>query len=260
MTTRQGRRPIPRHKRPGYERTLFGRLNRRRYDAVARLVDLMPGDRILDLGCGIGAKSVATHNRGNPILGIDRFPEKKLHRHGRNFTYERGDARDLRSHADGEFDVVLSFGLLEHLTDDDDLRAVIREARRIGRRYAHVVPHRYGFVEPHYRLPFFALWPAALKTLGLRLFRRKAGKAPEHWRTVRWPSAAEWRRFFDDPTLRVERHWYGPVLMNYILVGGERSSGAAAATPAATPAAVLGPGLEHADQAEPRSAPEDRAA
>jgi cyclopropane fatty-acyl-phospholipid synthase-like methyltransferase len=251
VTSGQARRPTPKHKQAGYERTMLGRLNRRRYEAVARLVHLQPTDRILDLGCGVGAKSVATHNRTNAILGIDRFPEKKLHRHGPNFQYERGDARELRGHADDEFDVVLSFGLLEHLADDADLRAVIREARRVGRRYAHVVPHRYGFIEPHYRLPFFALWPAPLKTLGLRMFHRKPAGS-EHWRTVRWPSAAAWRELFDDPTLRVKRHWYGPVLMNYLLVGGEPSSGSAAASG--------DPGLQPADKDHAGNAPEDRAA
>lgn len=212
------------------------------------LVGLTPSDRILDLGCGVGAKSVATYNHRNPILGVDMFPERKLHRHGANFRYERGDARDLVGHPDDEFDLVVSFGLLEHLTSDDDLHAVIAEARRVGRRYAHVVPHHYGFIEPHYRLPFFALWPPRAKTAVMRALNIKPRKGAEHWRTVRWPVAAEWRRHFDDPSLRIERGWYGPLLMSYILVGGDVP--AAATRPAVsredvpeTPAAIL-PGAQ----------------
>jgi ubiquinone/menaquinone biosynthesis C-methylase UbiE len=134
----------------------IGRWNRGRYERVARLVGLRPTDRILDLGCGSGIKSIAALNLVNPIVGVDVIKPHRVRFPGSNATYVQGDARHLDAFPDGSFDVVISIGLLEHFSDAD-ASAVLRESLRLAPRHAHVVPHRYGFIEPHARLPFFAL-------------------------------------------------------------------------------------------------------
>ena len=191
-------------------------LKRQRYLRLTRLVGLRPSDRILELGCGARHRSIATWNRQNDIVGVDLLPRRRVAIHQGNFRYRQGDATDLAMFADGAFDVVLSIGMLEHITPRDRLEHAISEARRVADRYAFVVPHRYAFVEPHYQMPFFPLWPAALRDAYVR---RHPHRSP-----VTWPTADEWSSLFADPTLRILDHWYGPLLLYRILVGGRARS------------------------------------
>ena len=187
-------------------------LKRQRYERLTRLVQLRPTDTILELGCGARDRSIAAWNRENPIVGVDVLPPRRVQIDQPNFAYLQGDATDLSMVPDLSFDVVLSVGLLEHITPDDRLRQAIREARRVARRYAFVVPHRWAFIEPHYQMPLFALWPPRLQRAWARRHPRRS--------PVIWPTAAAWASLFDDPTLRILDHWYGPLLLYRILVGG----------------------------------------
>lgn len=188
-----------------------------------RLVELRPTDRILDLGCGRGKKSVAYYNRTNPIVGVDRHPPSMLRELGDNFSYVMADAADLSIFADDSFDVVVSFGLLEHIPDDRDVRAIVAEAARLAGRFGHVVPHPWAFVEPHARMPLFGRWPAAARSLYLRFASR--GRSHDYWNSLRWRSARELRALFDEPSVQVDRHWYGPLLVDYIIHGGRVGDG-----------------------------------
>lgn len=196
------------------------RFNRMRYERIHRLLGIQPTDHILDLGCGAEGRSVADWNHVNQITGMDLLPPEDAPRHGANFRYIQHDATDLGAFPPRTFDVILGIGLLEHLGDDARLARLFSEVRRAGDRYAFVVPHRFAFVEPHYKLPLFPVWPDHLKTLGLRITGRGHRRSPARWRRVRWPSRAHWLRIADDPTVHVFDHWYGPFLMYYLIVGG----------------------------------------
>jgi SAM-dependent methyltransferase len=65
-----------------------------------------------------------------------------------------GDARDLRAFADGEFDVVFSNAVIEHVGDRARQRRLVVEALRVGRRVFLTTPNRRFPVEVHTRLPF----------------------------------------------------------------------------------------------------------
>ena len=90
----------------------------------------LPGDhraRIMDVGCGAGETLKQLEMLGNP-RGVDVSPEAI------RYCRERG-CRDLRlvdgiilPAEDGEFDVVLSLDVIEHLEDD---RGALREYYRI---------------------------------------------------------------------------------------------------------------------------------
>ena len=217
-------------------------LRRRRYERLASLVGLRPTDRIIELGCGRGPRSVAAMNRTNPIVGVDLLPPADVAVRQSNFTYLQADAADLRQFADGEFDVAISIGLLEHIQPRERLEQVVREHRRVAQRYAAVTTHRFAFIEPHYRLPLFSVWPDALKRLDVGPIRpagtrlRRDGSI----RPINWLAGDEWLRLFDDPTARTFRHWYGPLLLFLLIVGGAPApvsdpSAAPARSPAPTP-------------------------
>jgi SAM-dependent methyltransferase len=183
---------------------------------------VVPADRIVELGCGPGGRSIARFNHTNHIVGIDVVSPDLVTVDQQNFTYVRGDAARLDWIRDAEFDVVVSFGMLEHIQPRERMVEAIREAQRIADRYCFVVPHRYAFVEPHFLLPFFSIWPDRLKSFLIRRFslgsqrRNAAGK----WQHIHWLPKDEWRDLFDDPNLRIVDHWYGPVLLDYLIFGG----------------------------------------
>lgn len=73
----------------------------------------------------------------------ERYPE---------VTYVQGDALAL-PFADGEFDVVFSNAVIEHVGDRERQRRFVSEALRVGRRVFITTPNRWFPVELHTRLP-----------------------------------------------------------------------------------------------------------
>jgi len=73
--------------------------------------------------------------------------------------YVRGDACDL-PFADGEFDVVHSNAVIEHVGGRERQEAFVREAVRVGKRVFLTTPNRWFPLEVHTRLPLVHLLPA----------------------------------------------------------------------------------------------------
>jgi SAM-dependent methyltransferase len=66
--------------------------------------------------------------------------------------YVQGDACDL-PFADGEFDVVFSNAVIEHVGSRERQRRLVSEALRVGRRAFITTPNRRFPIEVHTRLP-----------------------------------------------------------------------------------------------------------
>jgi SAM-dependent methyltransferase len=75
--------------------------------------------------------------------------------------YVQGDACAL-PFEDGEFDIVFSNAVVEHVGDRDRQRAMIAEAVRVGRRAFVTTPNRWFPVEVHTRLPLVHWLPDSL--------------------------------------------------------------------------------------------------
>ena len=93
----------------------------------------LKGKRVLDIGCGLGGKTVAYAEAGARVTGIDISPENISR--GVEFARARsveslfaaGDARRL-PFVDGSFDVVIANDSLEHFADP---AAALRELARV---------------------------------------------------------------------------------------------------------------------------------
>jgi hypothetical protein len=79
------------------------------------------------------------------------------------FTTIRGDARQMDEFGDGEFDVVFSNSVIEHVGDLDDQRRMADEIRRVGRCYFVQTPNRYFPIEPHFLVPGFQFLPVEVR-------------------------------------------------------------------------------------------------
>jgi SAM-dependent methyltransferase len=74
-----------------------------------------------------------------------------------------GDARNMPEFKDGEFDVVFSNSVIEHVGDYRDQDRMAKEIMRVGNRYFIQTPNLYFPIEPHFLFPFFQFLPRELK-------------------------------------------------------------------------------------------------
>ena len=127
-------------------------LARRRLKVISRLinVDLLNNNfaynRILEIGCGTGNDFIQFINDDNiSIIGIDirDYGLKK-----RNFKMIVGDAESI-IYPDKYFDLTFSCGVLEHIGPVEKLSRIIKEIKRVSKRYIVVVPAISSIIEPH---------------------------------------------------------------------------------------------------------------
>ena len=128
---------------------------RRRVKAFIDLLEVTEETRVLD----IGGTSVFWRNNGVvgniTILNLDEPASDG----DASFVYVQGDARDLSQFGDGEFDVVFSNSVIEHVGNAVDQQAMAHEVSRVGRSFFIQVPNRYFPIEPHYLFPCFQFLP-----------------------------------------------------------------------------------------------------
>jgi 2-polyprenyl-3-methyl-5-hydroxy-6-metoxy-1,4-benzoquinol methylase len=140
--------PLADHLGAAYLRYSFTKGTEHEVDFLVNQLDLEPGMRVLDVGCGPGRHSIALARRELVIHGIDisqRFVDiarEAVIATGPvagAVTFERIDARQMTF--EEEFDVVIclcqgAFGLMTAEGDDDRIVAGMSAALRPGGRLA----------------------------------------------------------------------------------------------------------------------------
>ncbi len=130
------------------------------------LMDLRPGMRVLDMGCGRGEIVLHAARQGAEVVGIDYSADcLRLTRQTLNVASEKDRGRVTLWQADatalpfedGVFERVLMLDIMEHLHDWQIGRA-LREARRVlkpkGYVVLHTLPNRWAL---QYGYPLFRL-------------------------------------------------------------------------------------------------------
>ena len=193
--------------RPGLRTRLAGSMARRARAKRRRMyLDLIrpaESESVLDVGCG--DQGLATLNVPGKVTGADRDPRPDYLGH----DFVRADAREL-PFSDGQFDVVYSNSLLEHVPPSDRER-VAAEMSRTGRRLFVQTPNRGFPLEPHALLPLVHWLP---RPLGRRLWA--LGVTGEPFDDIRLLRARELRRLFPDAQIVRER--VGPFTKSLIAV------------------------------------------
>jgi hypothetical protein len=149
---------------PESERSLAKVMRARRFDFFRSLVDPLPKPiRILDVG-GTQDFWEAMNYVAPEIADITVVNLKAPESRHANITTMDANACDMPMFADGEFDVVFSNSVIEHVGDVSNQRAMAGEVQRIGKRYFVQTPNRHFPIEPHYMFPFFQFMPTGIKT------------------------------------------------------------------------------------------------
>jgi ubiquinone/menaquinone biosynthesis C-methylase UbiE len=166
--------------------------------------------KVIDIGCGVDGRSFDDHVPEDwDITGVDIRPGEEVRHKHRGFSYVQQDAQDLSRFGDHEFDLAISIGMLEHITEESVFRRVVSELRRVARQHVVVVPYRYCWVEPHFGVPFFPLLPysmklAIVKIMNLSGLREAVTDDIEYInKNYRWLSNAQYRQEFPDSRIRL---------------------------------------------------------
>jgi SAM-dependent methyltransferase len=126
--------PLADHMGTAYLRYSFTKGTVNEIDSIVRLLNLRPGNRVLDVGCGPGRHSHELARRGMIVHGVDisqTFVDLATTNAITGSTFERMDARVLTF--DSEFDAVIclcqgAFGLMTAGGHDIEVLTGIRRA------------------------------------------------------------------------------------------------------------------------------------
>ena len=81
-----------------------------------------------------------------------------------------GDGRRMPEFRDGEFDIVFSNSVIEHVGDFGDQQKMFGEICRVGKRFFVQTPNFYFPIEPHFLVPGFQFLPLSVRAYLLQHF------------------------------------------------------------------------------------------
>ena len=180
---------------------------------MTRFLELLKpvdGEPILDVGGSPGLWQEAGYD--GPVVFLNVFPAGETPTLPPGCTYVRGDGRELPFES-GQFAIVFSNSVIEHVGDWTDQERFAQEIQRVGRRYWVQTPNRQFPLEPHLNFPGYQWLPDRLARAVVAnwplSYHRRDGLSPEQaWEAVRGTrliTTAEMRRLFPTATIWRER-------------------------------------------------------
>jgi len=147
--------PLADHMGAAYLRYSFTKGTVREIDYLVDALQLQPGMRVLDVGCGPGRHAYELARRGIAVHGIDisqSFVEVAIAGAPKLATFERLDARELTF--DAEFDAVIclcqgAFGLMTANGDDNTVLGGMARALKPAGQLALSAFNAYFAVKYH---------------------------------------------------------------------------------------------------------------
>jgi ubiquinone/menaquinone biosynthesis C-methylase UbiE len=126
------------------------------HDRVVAALEIEPGTRFLDVGCGTGGVALRAARAGASVVGIDISPDqlakarRAAEEQGLAIEFDEGDAQEL-PYRNGEFDAVASVFGAVFAPDQQRTAAELARVSRPGARFALTAWPADGWSEVHAR-------------------------------------------------------------------------------------------------------------
>ncbi len=125
---------------------------RRHVEAMVRFTGIQEGERVLEVGCGMGRYTFLLAERGIRVEGLDLSAQllKKMREHnteGYDIPLHAFDLLDCPTAMYGQFDAVIGFFVLHHVHDLQACFSAVAKLVRPG--------GRVGFLEPNPSNPLY---------------------------------------------------------------------------------------------------------
>lgn len=120
------------------------------------------GIKILDIG-GTEVYWERMNFPGDENVSITLLNLEEVKVQNPKFKSVKGNACDLTSFSENEFDIVYSNSVIEHLYTFENQIQMANEVIRVGKNYFIQTPNRYFPIEPHWIFPLFQFFPFSLK-------------------------------------------------------------------------------------------------
>jgi hypothetical protein len=187
--------------------SLSRRFRANRFAFFERVSGLAPGMTVLDVG-GTPWSSFFGSRPEYAVVYLNLMPGTEVvSRILDGHRYVQGDARSL-PFADGQFDIVFSNSLIEHIPVEAR-EQVAREMLRVGRFLFVQVPYRYFPWEPHYNFPLAQFLPVPMKAWLGRYWLLSHRRGQDIQPDENLPSRRELARLF--PVLTITAELVGPL-------------------------------------------------
>lgn len=122
---------------------------RRHVQELLRFGEIAPGDRVLELGCGMGRYTLLLAEMGIAVEGLDLSPVllERLRAYAggrRSIPLHCGDISDPPPALTGRFDVAAGFFVLHHLEDLPRVFGAVARLLKPGGRVVFLEPNPYN--------------------------------------------------------------------------------------------------------------------
>lgn len=164
---------------------------------------LRPGQRVLEVGSGIGALGHFLSENGIDIHGLEpsgtgfdimtRMAAQidAAAAEGSSFSPSDKCCTALDSEVDGSYDLIFSVHVMEHIEDPAQAFAAMERVLAPDGVMLHLCPNYRFPYDPHFSafIPFYS--PAFAR----RLYTRRIAKAPALWDSLNFIGAGDFKRF-----------------------------------------------------------------
>ena len=192
--------------------SLASRMRSKRNQRFRNAIEGIPRPlNILDVG---GAQAVweSIGFVDQPDIWITLLNIERRETSYKNVVSILGDARNMHEFRNGQFDVVYSNSVIEHVGGMEDMRKMAREIQRVGKWYFIQTPNLYFPIEPHFVFPLFQFLPISWRIylvlhFNLGWVRRETDRerAEREVRSINLLSKNQLRSLFPDANITAER-------------------------------------------------------
>ena len=192
--------------------SLASRMRSKRAQRFQKAIEAIPRPlNILDVG-GDQAVWESIGFVDQPDIWITLLNIERRETSYKNVVSILGDARNMHEFRNGQFDVVYSNSVIEHVGGIEDMRKMAREIQRVGKWYFIQTPNLYFPIEPHFVFPLFQFLPISWRVYLVRHFnlgwiRREPDRerAEREVRSINLLSKTQLRSLFPDANVAAER-------------------------------------------------------